>query len=73
MLTSQLLGSIAGAVAIFSNTSYYSAYVHDGTNHKAISIGDSSFTGLVDNVAQSGSAIKDISHELEETIRFFQI
>lgn len=50
MLTSQLLGSIAGAVAIFSNTSYYSAYVHDGTNHKAISIGDSSFTGLVDNV-----------------------
>lgn len=33
----------------------------------------SSVTGLVDNVAQSGSAIKDISHELEETIRFFQI
>jgi methyl-accepting chemotaxis protein len=33
----------------------------------------SSVTGLVDNVAQSGNAIKDISAELEETIRFFQI
>ena len=33
----------------------------------------SSVTGLVDNVAQSGNAIKDISAELEETIRFFQL
>ena len=33
----------------------------------------SSVTGLVDNVAQSGNQIKNISSELEETIRFFQL
>ena len=50
MLTSQLLGSIAGAVAIFTNSSYYSAYVHDGTNHKSISIGNSSFIDLLHKI-----------------------
>ena len=40
VLVTQLLCSIAGFVIMFTNASYMSAYVHDGTNHKAITIAD---------------------------------
>ena len=50
ILVSQLISSIIGAVIMFMNASYVSAYVHDGTTYKAITIGDYRFKDLLYNL-----------------------